>query len=46
VLADTVVTVAHDGAVDISRDDKDQRVGGFPQRSFDGDGVEQAEGDI
>ena len=45
-LIDAVVTVAHDGAVDISRDNQDQRVGGLPECSFDWGGVEQAECDI
>jgi hypothetical protein len=46
VLVDAVVTVAHDGAVDISWDNEDQRVGRLPECPLDGRGVEQAEGDI
>ena len=46
VLVDAVVTVAHDGAVDISGDNEDQRVGRLPECSFDGGGVEQPECDI
>ena len=45
-LVDAVVTVAHDGAVDVSRDNEDQRVGRLPECSFDGGGVEQPECDI
>jgi len=45
-LVDTVVTVAYDGAVDVSRDNEDQRVGCLPECSFDGGGVEQPESDI
>jgi len=40
VLVDSVVTVANDGAVDVCRDNEDQRVGRLPERFFDG-GLEQ-----
>ncbi len=46
LVVDAVVAVAHDRAVDIARDDQDQRVGRVPQGPLDPGGVEQAEGDV
>ena len=46
LLVDAVVAVAHDRAVDIPRDDQDQRVGRLPEGPLDPGGIEQAEGDV
>src|SRR5882762_4469262 len=46
MLVDTVVAVTHEGAVDIPRDNEDQRASRLSERSFDPSGVEQAERDV
>jgi hypothetical protein len=46
LVVDAVVAVADNRAVDVSRDDEDQRIGQLPERPFDRGGVEQAERDV
>lgn len=46
VLIDAFIALAHDGPVDVLRDDKDQRVACRSEHLLDGMSIEQAEGDV
>jgi hypothetical protein len=45
-LVDSVISVAHDGPVDVTRDHQDQRISCRLERFLDVGGVEQRECDI
>src|SRR5262245_41554569 len=45
-LVDAVISVAHDGPVDVARDHQDQRIGSRLERFLDMGGIEQPEGDV
>jgi len=46
LMVDTVIAMADHRAVDILRDNEDQRIGHLPERPFDPGRIEQAERDI
>jgi hypothetical protein len=45
-MVDAVISVAHDGSVDVARDHQDQQIGSRLERFLDAGGIEQPEGDV